>query len=331
MPNVPAGRGPLLDSPVAEILRCPRCRGHLRGDATSLTCESCAATFPVVDGIPVLLNEERSIFSASEAVKRHGIDKLLAENSAAPTAPLKERFFDALPKLSHNWKADTNLAQFSSLLAGNGRRSRVVIVGGGVLGAGVEALTKASHIELIETDIYFGPRTRVVCDAGDLPFEDQSIDGVVLQGVLGNLLDPERAISEIFRVLTPTGIVYCEAPFVQQVSLGPYDFTRYTRLGLRRLFRRFDEIASGAQGGPGMAAAWAYQFLLWGFTASPRKRAWLRLFARLTGFWLVSLDRFLVDRPAALDGASGLFFLGRRSERTMTDREILADYRGGYT
>jgi SAM-dependent methyltransferase len=185
-------------------------------------------------------------------------------------------------------------------------------------------------VELIESDVYFGPRTRLVCDATDLPFEDGSIDGVVVQAVLGNVIDPERAADEIWRVLRPHGLVYVETAFMQQVYLGRYDFTRYSQLGLRRLLRRFTEVHSGTQGGPGMASAWSYQYLLWSFAASQRARNWLRLFARITGFWLVALDRLLIDRPAALDAASGHFFLGRRSEHPLSDRDLLATYRGGF-
>jgi hypothetical protein len=154
---------------------------------------------------------------------------------------------------------------------------------------------------------------------------------VIIQAVLSNVVDPYRAVDEIHRVLKPDGLVYSEVPFVQQVCLGPYDFHRFTLLGVRRLFRRFTEIESGAQCGPGMAAAWSYQYLLWSAMRSHRGRVWSRLFARMTGFWLLWFDRFLIDRPAALDAASGLYFMGRRSADALSDRDLIALYRGGYS
>jgi len=42
-------------------------------------------------------------------------------------------------------------------------------------------------------------------DATDLPYEDASIDAVVLTAVLGEIPDREAALSEIRRVLKPTG------------------------------------------------------------------------------------------------------------------------------
>ena len=49
------------------------------------------------------------------------------------------------------------------------------------------------------------------------------------------------------------GLVYADTPFMQQVHMGRYDFTRFTYLGHRRLFRKFEEIDSGAVSGPAMA------------------------------------------------------------------------------
>ena len=66
-------------------------------------------------------------------------------------------------------------------------------------------------------------------------------------------------------MLKGRGVVYAETPFMQQVHMGPYDFTRFTHSGHRRLFRRFEEVESGAVCGPGMALAWAYQYFLLSF------------------------------------------------------------------
>ncbi len=53
------------------------------------------------------------------------------------------------------------------------------------------------------------------------------------------MLEPERVVSEIARVLKPAGMVYSEIPFMQQVHEGAYDFTRFTDSGQRWLFRQF--------------------------------------------------------------------------------------------
>ena len=47
----------------------------------------------------------------------------------------------------------------------------------------------------------------VVADAMHLPFGDSTFDGVVISDVLEHLTDLNRAVSEIFRVLRPGGVV----------------------------------------------------------------------------------------------------------------------------
>jgi ubiquinone/menaquinone biosynthesis C-methylase UbiE len=42
-------------------------------------------------------------------------------------------------------------------------------------------------------------------DAADLPYEDASVDAVVLTAVLGEIPDPVAALREIHRVLMPSG------------------------------------------------------------------------------------------------------------------------------
>ena len=167
----------------------------------------------------------------------------------------------------------------------------------------------------------------MLCDAQQIPFEARTFDGVVAQAVLEHVADPERAVDEIWRVLKPGGLVYSETPFLQQVHAGAYDFTRYTHLGHRRLFRRFDELDSGAACGPGMALAWAWRGFLQSFFGDGLGRTAATVAAHFTGFWLVRLDAYLCRRPAAFDCASSYFFLGAKSDRTLRDRELVESYR----
>lgn len=48
-------------------LRCPRCSGLLRSGQSGVTCVSCSATFPVVDGIPDFVPPEDEL-SANDAI-----------------------------------------------------------------------------------------------------------------------------------------------------------------------------------------------------------------------------------------------------------------------
>jgi SAM-dependent methyltransferase len=229
---------------------------------------------------------------------------------------------------SRNPVAAQNYKRFGRLLVEQRSSARVLVVGGSTLGLGMESILSTSKIEVVETDIAFGPRTQLVCDAHDLPFIDRSFDGVVIQAVLEHVVDPARCVDEIHRVLKDDGLVYAETPFMQQVHLGPYDFTRFTHLGHRRLFRRFDELDSGPVGGPGTVMSWSYEHFLLSFVSGRLSRGLVKAFARLTGFWLKYLDTFVDGKPGVLDAASGYYFLGRKSEHTLPDRELIKLYRG---
>jgi SAM-dependent methyltransferase len=187
------------------------------------------------------------------------------------------------------------------------------------------------ELELIETDVYIGPRTQVVCDAHQLPFSDGCFDGVIAQAVLEHVLDPQRVVAEIHRVLKPDGLVYAETPFMQQVHMGAFDITRFTMVGHRRLFRSFDELDAGVVCGPGTALIWSLRYFV---RSLPRRsRVARKLLDRvvcLCFFWLKYLDDVLVSRPAAVDAASGTYFLGQRRDSPISDREVLASYRGSF-
>lgn len=234
-----------------------------------------------------------------------------------------------LPTLSRAFGSEENLEQFAATLSSEGVGSHVLVIGGGTRSSAVARLLRRSEVVVLETDAWPGPQTKLVCDAHDLPFADGSFHGVVIQAVLEHVVDPYRCVEEIHRVLAPGGLVYAETPFMQQVHGGRHDFTRFTHLGHRCLFRRFEELAAGAVCGPGMALAWSWQYFLLSFARSALSRRLLSVVARLTAFWLPYLDRSLIRRPEALDAASAVYFLGRRSDRALTDRELIALYRGG--
>jgi hypothetical protein len=114
---------------------------------------------------------------------------------------------------------------------------------------------------------------------------------------------------------------------MQQVHLGAYDFTRFTYVGHRRLFRRFEELRSGVANGPAMALAWAFEHFVAAFAIKARTRAALRSLARIVIFPLIQFDRILARRPAAYSCASAYYFFGRKMDQPLSDREIIASYR----
>lgn len=207
-------------------------------------------------------------------------------------------------------------------------RPRVLVIGGANEGRGFGDDELWADIDLIETDVAFGPRTNAVCDAHDLPFTDGSFDAVVSQAVLEHVLDPYRCVAEIERVLKPNGFVYAETPFMQQVHLGKLDFLRFSALGHRRLFNGFSETSAGPVCGAGTALAWAYCYFLMSLFTGRNMQRVAFAFGSLTGFFLKYFDLILRDKPGSFDAASAYYFLGRKTEVRVSDREIVDGYRG---
>lgn len=305
-----------------EILICPSCSSRLRVLPESVeNCQGCGASYPLADGIPILIDESRSVFNIADFI------------SGDPTyfqreSPTRQFFGRFLPKPSKNARSRKNYEELARRLALLPDLPRVLVVGGSRLGDGLGAIINEPGLEFLETDVAFGPRCSLVCDAHSLPFEDEAFDCVIAQAVLEHVVDPPRCVSEFHRVLRPRGLVYAETPFMQQVHGGPYDFTRYTHLGYRRLFRQFEEILNEAGAGPGTVLAWSYEHMLLSFFVAPKARLAAKAFARITGSWMKYLDVFVIDRPGTLDAASVYNFMGIKSAIALADRDLIRGYRG---
>jgi len=233
-----------------------------------------------------------------------------------------------LPSLTVNVSSEKNYEKFAKCLLSSSSTPIVLVIGGQILGKGMEALTANPAIELVESDVAFGPQTTLICDAHDLPFKPDFFDGVIAQAVLDDVVDPYRATDEIHRVLKAGGFVYAEVPFMQQVHGGAYDFTRFTHLGLRRLFRKFEEVASGVVPGPGTALSWSLSYFLLSFTEAKLARAMIHSFSRLLFSPLKYFDYYLNDKAGAIDAASGCYFLGKRATKVLPDHELVRLYKG---
>lgn len=58
----------VLDSRLLEILACPLCKGPVgyRREARVLVCRGDRLAFPVVDGVPVMLEDEARVLSGDD-------------------------------------------------------------------------------------------------------------------------------------------------------------------------------------------------------------------------------------------------------------------------
>jgi tetraacyldisaccharide 4'-kinase len=61
---------PMIDAKLLDVLACPHCKGPLRyrKQENELVCAADRLAFPVVDGIPVMLEEEARHLDPVETV-----------------------------------------------------------------------------------------------------------------------------------------------------------------------------------------------------------------------------------------------------------------------
>lgn len=312
--------GFVLGDRVRAALRCPACRGALLEIPPTLKC-ACGMIFEVVNGVPILFDPGTTVIDWRECCAA------FARGRGAQTRGLRDRFRELLPEISANTASRENYRKLLAALLEREGTSLVLVIGGAVLGSGLDTLTLDPRIELVETDIRPGTRTGLACDAQALPFADETFDAVVIQAVLHLIPDPVRCAQEIQRVLHPTGLLYSEAPFLQPAHGGKYDFNRFTLQGHRRLFRGFEAVAEGPCNGPGTTLAMALRYFLLSFAGSLWARDLIKGLTMCTLFWLKYFD-YVVPRASGLDAAAGTYFLGRKSQRIISDREIVNNYAG---
>lgn len=128
-------------------------------------------------------------------------------------------------------------------------------VRGKVLDAGSGSYSRYKHLlkcdSIVRMDIAQGPNVDVVGRAERLPFGDDEFDAVLSTQVFEHLEYPEKAASEISRVLKPGGFLLITVPQWNELHEEPHDYWRFTCFGLKSLFERngFLTVAYDQYGG----------------------------------------------------------------------------------
>lgn len=164
-------------------LRCPVCRGTLKGVDARPECERCSAEYSPREGEIVRLRpradavkSEPSFYDAPDP-SRYG-----RTHMADPFVRQVRSFVNCIPE-------DGLLLEIGS--------------GAGAL-QDIQPGYVASDFSFFALERYSrGPR--VQADATALPFADESLDGVLTRATLEHVPDPGRALGEIDRCLKPGG------------------------------------------------------------------------------------------------------------------------------
>ncbi len=308
----------LLDKKdVLGILRCPRSGSALTAGNNGLIADSNGERidYEIIEDYPVLIDFNKSVLkkedikTLSSVVGRHSYSGLLGfvKRLVSPPKPITAK----------------NVENILDLILEGNDGARVLIVGGGSIGQGMEPFYDDPRIELVSFDIYASPMVQFLADAHNIPLPENSFDAVIIQAVLEHVLDPGKVVSEIHRVLRSKGIVYAETPFLQHVHEGPYDFTRFTESGHRYLFRKFELLESGASAGAGTQLIWSLDNFFRGLFRSRK----MGKIIKLLFFWLQYCDGLIPD-SYNIDSASGVFFLGKKQNSAIGFDEIITHYKG---
>ena len=313
-----------LSDKIQNKFRCPRTKEKLRlkGDYLENVVDP-NIKYPLIDDIPVLINEENSLFSVNDFINKTDTTFCVQKGALKKILGKIKNYIQ--PGISLNIRATETYQELASLLP---EGAVILVIGGSIKGNGMDVIYDNKSYEIVSSDVSFGPYVKIISDAHDIPFENETFDGVIIQAVLEHVLDPHRCVSEVHRVLKPSGLVYADTPFMQQVHMKQYDFTRFTHLGHRRLFRNFEEINSGPSCGPGMALAWAYKSFLTSFASTRRVERLLLFFSAVTSFFLKYFDYYLINKPGAYDNAAAFFFIGKKSNSCLPDRELIKQFKG---
>jgi len=84
-----------------------------------------------------------------------------------------------------------------------------------------------------------------VGDIQQMPFPDEDFDAFICKSVLEHVENPQKAVSELYRVLKKggEGLIYVPFIFPYHAEKGVYkDYWRFSEDGVRYLFRDFSHI-----------------------------------------------------------------------------------------
>lgn len=306
----------------ATLFVCPECRRELVVDDGDLRCAT-GHRFPLVGDVPVLVPSGASFEAAKVAVRADGyFGRRVAESS------VKARWRRRIPTPGRNRRgpafADATTAAIGAL-AGPDGRAVGLILGAGERGAAQAAKHPEVSWLLTDVDLSYGADAAV--DATRLPLCDASVDVIFASHVLEHVVDPVAAAKEIERVLRPGGLVVATIPFTFPWHGVPVDFFRVTPSGMRALFRGCDVAYLAAGMGNGSALAYGVTTTLRSRTRFRALRWAVYVAVATTAAALRGLDRYEGAALTSSAFAAEVQFIGRRSDRTLTDLEVLADVR----
>tara|TARA_Y100000034_G_scaffold133853_1_gene200659 strand:- start:514 stop:1185 length:672 start_codon:yes stop_codon:yes gene_type:complete len=106
---------------------------------------------------------------------------------------------------------------------------------------------------------YLGVKPDIIGDALNIPLEKESVDSVFSSQVLEHVPNPQKMVDEAHRVLKKDGVCILTTHMAQVLHGEPHDYFRFTKYGLRELFKKFKYVEVKPNGGALLAI---FQFFI---------------------------------------------------------------------
>lgn len=309
-----------------KIVCCPKCHKGLNFGKKA-TCSSCSSSYPVIDNVPLLITEEKSVFRFKQIEREWSEQKFHKDIFTNKLFRLINRITPTLySERRHRQIAQRFLEEINKIRQ---RKINVLSIGNGTGGIVFDQLKQLKNVNFIETDVFVSANRQFVSDIHNLPVKSGCVDVVLVEGVLEHVIDPIKASSEIWRVLRPHGLLLCTIPFILGVHTETADYQRYTRLGLIRLFHQFRLVECESVEGTYTALAYqtSYTFMtiatsMFKGVAGEIALTIAKYFGNYLLFWLKYLDLVVRHNPISKDSALNHYYIGYKTNTTLNDTEI---------
>jgi SAM-dependent methyltransferase len=281
---------------LAANLRCPLCHREIEIAAKQATCRGCREVFPIAD--------DQIYFSGtpeqSEGSSHDILFRLKAWLKHQPT----------LFRLAYLLQPALAVGQGPDAIVSPANPHPTYLN----LGSGAPLYWKAGGIPMVQVDLHPYPGVDLVCDAGRLPYADNSVDGIYNESLMEHVPEPARIVEEVRRILKPGGHAYFVLPQIAPFHAAPHDYTRWTIPGGKELLKNFKLEECGVRHGPVSAWLWQTQELIATALSFGQAKIYAVILMVLMAatFPIKYLDLLMARWPDADRVALTLYFLVRK-------------------
>jgi predicted SAM-dependent methyltransferase len=105
----------------------------------------------------------------------------------------------------------------------------------------VNVFSQQNNLDYVTADL-LAPDVMVKMDLTDIPFPDGAFDAIICNHVLEHIIDDRKAMSELYRVLKPSGWAILQVPISLTLESTYEDFSITTEKGREDAFGQGDHV-----------------------------------------------------------------------------------------